>query len=199
MAESARRPATYDDLKRVPDHLLAEILDGELHVSPRPGPRHAAVGSRLGGDLSVAYDRRTGGPAGPGGWRILFEPEVLLGGHVLAPDLAGWRRERLPRLSDEAAITVAPDWACEIYSPRSKRTDRLKKTRIYAELGVPHLWRVDPREFEVEILRLEGHHYLLIEVHAGATTIRAEPFEALALDLARWWDYDDDEPPAEGA
>ncbi|GMV43548.1 MAG: hypothetical protein AMXMBFR64_52640 [Myxococcales bacterium] len=198
MARSARRKATYDDVIRVPDHQIAEILDGELVVSPRPAPKHAAVGTLIGADLCGPFHRRQGGAGGPGGWRILDEPELHLGGHVIVPDLAGWRRERLPRLPDAAAIEVVPDWVCEIYSPTSKRTDRLRKTRIYASLGVSHLWRVDPLELEVEILRLSGEHYLVVDVHSGAGTVRAEPFDAVPLDLGRWWDYDDDvEPPTE--
>src|SRR4029453_2666712 len=108
MAEPDRRvrPATYDDLLKVPDHLVAEILDGELYTSPRPAPRHADATYRLGGALRGPFDR---GRGGAGGLRIPFEPELHLRAGVVAPDLAGWRRERLPVLPDEAFFRVAPD------------------------------------------------------------------------------------------
>jgi hypothetical protein len=89
-----RRRATYEDLIAVPDHMVAEILDGELVVSPRPAPRHANAASVIGMDVGGAFHRRTGSPGGPGGWWILDEPELHLGDDVLVPDLAGWRRSR---------------------------------------------------------------------------------------------------------
>src|SRR2546429_2233570 len=89
-----RRRATYADLLRVPEHLVAEIIDGELVTSPRPAARHAAAASSLGADIHTAFGRKSGG--GPGGWVILIEPEVHLLGQVLVPDIAGWRRERMP-------------------------------------------------------------------------------------------------------
>ena len=87
------RPATYEDLVAVPDNLVAEILDGELHASPRPGPPHAEAGSSLGMLVGPAYHF---GRGGPGGWWILDEPELHFQRNVLVPDLAGWRRERMP-------------------------------------------------------------------------------------------------------
>jgi Uma2 family endonuclease len=112
--DRTRKPATYADVLAAPDHVVAEILDGELHLSPRPAPRHAAASSGLGGALHGPFDR---GRGGPGGWRILDEPELHLGADVVVPDLAGWRRTRLPRLPDEAYFTLAPDWICEVVSP----------------------------------------------------------------------------------
>jgi Uma2 family endonuclease len=112
--DRTRKPATYADVLAAPDHVVAEILDGELHLSPRPAPRHAAASSGLGGALHGPFDR---GRGGPGGWRIPDEPELHLGADVVVPDLAGWRRTRLPRLPDEAYFTLAPDWICEVVSP----------------------------------------------------------------------------------
>ncbi|HLA78916.1 MAG TPA: Uma2 family endonuclease, partial [Vicinamibacteria bacterium] len=86
-----RRPATYDDLLAVPDHQVGEILAGDLHVSPRPAPRHARASSGLGAAVFGPFDA---GRGGPGGWWILDEPELHLGSDVLVPDLAGWKRER---------------------------------------------------------------------------------------------------------
>jgi Uma2 family endonuclease len=128
------RPATYDDLIEVPDHLVAEIIDGELHTTPRPAPRYADASSGLGGALRGPFDR---GRGGPGGWRILDEPELHLGPDVLVPDLAGWRRERLPALPDEAYFTLAPDWVCEVLSPSTMALDRTRKLAVYVREQVP--------------------------------------------------------------
>ena len=127
------RPATYEDLCNVPDHKVAEILDGELIVSPRPALRYASASSRLGGILGGPFDL---GPDGPGGWWILDEPELHLRDDILVPDLAAWRRERLPFVPDAAYMTLAPDWACEVISPSTERIDRSRKMRIYAREDV---------------------------------------------------------------
>ena len=122
----AQRRATYDDLLKVPDILVAEILDGELFTSPRPASPHAQASSVLRGVLDP-FARRIGGPGGPGGWWLLFEPELHLGADILVPDLAGWRRERMPVLQHVAYFELAPDWVCEVVSPATARVDRVRK------------------------------------------------------------------------
>ena len=179
------RPATYEDLLRVPDHLVAEILDGELYTSPRPAPRHADASSGLGGALRGPFDR---GRGGPGGWRILDEPELHLAADVVVPDLAGWRRERLPDLPETAYFSVAPDWICEVVSPSTASMDRVKKLAIYAREGVRHAWLIDPIARTLEVLRLENGRWTIISTAAGLDVVRAEPFDALELDLSLLWD-----------
>jgi Uma2 family endonuclease len=181
----SQRPATYEDLLNVPDHLVAEILDGELHVSPRPAPRHADASSGLGGALRNPFDR---GRGGPGGWRILDEPELHLTADVLVPDLAGWRRERLPTLPEEAYFSLAPDWVCEVLSPSTASMDRVKKLAIYARELVRHTWLVDPLARTIEILRLENGRWTIVATFADHDVIRAEPFDALELDLSLLWE-----------
>jgi Uma2 family endonuclease len=183
---TSRRPAaTYDDLLAVPDHLVAEILDGELYTSPRPAPRHADASAGLGGALRGPFDR---GRGGPGGWRILGEPELHLGRDVIVPDLAGWRRDRMPRLPDEAFFPVAPDWVCEVLSPSTAAIDRVKKLTIYARESVSHAWLVDPLAQTLEVFRLDDGRWTLVGTWAGTDNVRAEPFEALDLDLTLLWD-----------
>jgi Uma2 family endonuclease len=181
---SGARPATYDDLLALPEHVVGEIIDGELIVSPRPAPRHAVATSVLGGELGPPYHS---GRGGPGGWWILFEPELHLGDDVLVPDLAGWRRSRMPTVPDTAYFTLAPDWICEVLSPHTARLDRQKKLAIYAREGVTHAWLLDPIERTLEVLRLEGARWTIVAVHAGEEEVRAEPFDATALALARLW------------
>lgn len=183
---TARRNATYEDLLQVSDLLIAEIIDGELLTSPRPALPHARAASVVGQDLGP-FDRRPGNPDGPGGWWILFEPELHLGTDIVVPDLAGWRRERLPVLENVPYITLAPDWLCEIVSPSSVRVDRVRKMPVYACEGVKHMWLVDPLARTVEVYRLEGKHWVLVRSYADTERIYAEPFEAIAIDLSRWW------------
>lgn len=187
MAQSfqARTPATYDDLLKVPDHLVAEILDGELYATPRPAPRHADAASSL---LGVLHGPFHGGRGGPGGWRILFEPELHLGPDVLVPDIAGWRRERMPTLPEQAYFTVAPDWICEVVSPSTAAMDRGKKLAIYARAGVAHAWLVDPIARTLEVLRVEGARWTIVSTWSGLATVRTEPFDAIELNLSLLWE-----------
>lgn len=182
----ARRRATYEDLLQVPDILIAEIVDGELVTSPRPAFPHARATSTVAQDLSP-FDRRPGGPGGPGGWWILFEPELHLGADILVPDLAGWRRERMPMLADAPYSELAPDWVCEVVSPSTARIDRVRKMPIYARERVRHLWLIHPGLQTLEVYRLEGQQWVVASSHGGAESVRAEPFEAAELDMSRWW------------
>jgi Uma2 family endonuclease len=179
-----KKPATYEDLLRVPDHLIAEILDGELYASPRPALRHTRAITILGAEIVNPFDR---GRGGPGGWWILNEPELHLHADVVVPDLAGWRRSRLPTIPDTPALTVAPDWACEVISPSTEGLDRGKKLAIYAREGVSHVWLINPASETLEILALAGSRWMLVAAHVGAVVVRAEPFDAVDLDLSAIW------------
>jgi Uma2 family endonuclease len=188
MTDPARRTATYEDLLALPDHVIGQIVDGELHAQPRPAARHALASSAIGGALFGSFNRQGGGGGeSPGGWWILFEPEVHLGRDVVVPDLAGWRRERMPDLPDEPFITLAPDWVCEVISPRTAGLDRIRKKRLYAREGVGHLWLVDPAARSLEVARRVGEVWQDVALHEGDEVVRAEPFDALEIDLARWW------------
>ena len=178
------RPATYDDLVKLPDNLVAEIVDGELHASPRPARPHARAGSSLGGLLVGPYDH---GRGGPGGWWVVDEPELHLGGDILVPDLAGWRRARMPRYPKSAACSVAPDWVCEVLSPSTAKLDRVQKLAIYAREGVAHAWLIDPLVRTLEVLRLEGGGWTILATHAGDERARAEPFTDIEMDLSSLW------------
>ena len=181
-----KKHATYDDLRKVPSHQRAELIDGELHVAPRPASRHARAASNLLAQLSGPFDRRPGGQE-PGGWWIVFEPELHLKGQVLVPDVAGWRRERMPEYPDVAAFTQAPDWVAEVLSPSSASRDRMQEMRIYARERVGHVWIVDPHVRTVEVFRLEGDKWVLAQAAGGSDPARLEPFEAAELELTYWW------------
>jgi len=185
MAEPASRPATYQDLLEVPPHLVGEIVDGELHTQPRPAPRHASVTSVLGGDLNGPYQR---GRGGPGGWWILDEPELHLGADVLVPDLAGWRRSRLPRLPDTAWFDLAPDWICEVLSPSNAFHDRARKLPVYAASGVSWAWLVDPAQRSVEVFERHDRSWVLRAVVGHEATVSLPPFAEVRLALSDLWE-----------
>ena len=178
------RPATYEDLERLPPETVAEILDGELHASPRPSAPHAVAYARIGGMLEPAFDR---GRGGPGGWVILFEPELHLGADVLVPDLAGWRRSRMAAVPNVAYFTLPPDWVCEILSPSTAQLDRTKKLSVYARERIGHAWLVDPIARTLEVLELDGGRWAILATHANAEVVRAEPFAEIDLALADLW------------
>jgi len=178
------RPATYEDLMKVPDIMVAEIVDGELHATPRPATKHTRAYSSLGIRIGGPYDHGIGGP---GGWWILDEPELHLGRDVLVPDLAGWRRERMPQLPDAAHFTMPPDWICEILSPSTAKLDRTKKLAVYAREGVHHAWLLDPLDRTLEVLRLDNGRWTIMATHIDAEVVRVEPFADIDLELSALW------------
>ncbi|HYO69380.1 MAG TPA: Uma2 family endonuclease [Archangium sp.] len=191
-SESTERntPSVEAAFQAAPEEMVAEILDGELHLSPRPARPHANVASNLGGILMAPFKF---GRGGPGGWVIIDEPEMHLGPRPdkVVPDLAGWRRARLPDAlgGDKAPAhyDLAPDWVCEILSERTRSRDKGQKMRIYAREGVRHLWHVDPLARTLEIFRLQEDPWVLVQSFSGEERVRAEPFEALELELALLW------------
>ncbi|EYF00746.1 Uma2 family endonuclease [Chondromyces apiculatus] len=185
-AEKQHRPATYADLDAVPEHLVAELLHGVLYTFPRPATPHTNAASYLAADLITPFGR---GRGGPGGWHIYVDPRLHLGPHVLVPDLAGWRRERVPQMPRAPAITIAPDWLCEVLSPSTAAHDRIRKMPMYAAANVPWLWLVDPllRTLEVFHLNASGW-YEQQQAFADDEVVRAQPFADIALELAGWWE-----------
>lgn len=183
---AALKSATYEDLLQLPEHRVGEIIDGVLHSQPRPAVRHARSASKLGARLDTYDDDVSGGDRG--GWWILDEPELHLGKHVLVPDLAGWRRERLAVLPDAAWIELAPDWICEVLSPGTARIDRGPKLRIYAEHGVRHAWLLDPVVRSLEVFERDAQgRWVVLAVHGGDDEVNAPPFESLRLPLSSLW------------
>jgi Uma2 family endonuclease len=186
--EPVAKRATYADVLRAPEHMTAEVLDGELHLMPRPRRAHLRSASGLGSFLFGAFQV---GAGGPGGWTIIYEPELHLGSEpdIVVPDLGGWRAGRLVDKDDvdEPFITVIPDWVCEISSPGTRRIDRMKKMPIYAREKIPHVWLVEPLERMVEVFRHEGSSYRLVGTYGGDDGVRADPFEAVEIPIAFLW------------
>ena len=184
MSLPAQRPATYADLCALPDNVVGELINGALHAAPRPVPRHGRVTSMIGVDLTGPFDR---GRGGPGGWIIFDEPEIHLSGDVLVSDIAGWRRERMAELPEEAFFSQAPDWICEVLSPSTAMLDRTVKMDIYAREGVRYLWLIDPTYRLLETYRLRDGRWVVAGVYGDDAVVRAEPFDAIELELRYWW------------
>ena len=184
--------ATYADLEAVPSNKVAELIQGTLYVMPRPASPHARASSALGGELYGPFQR---GRSGPGGWVILDEPELHFPDptapgeeDALVPDLAGWRRERMPVMPKVAAFTLAPDWICEVVSPSTEKQDREVKMPVYAREGVRHAWLIDPLAKTLEVYTLgAGGRWSEPETYYGVDVVRAVPFEAFELDLSALW------------
>jgi Uma2 family endonuclease len=177
-----KKGATYDDLREVPDHFVAEMFDGDLYASPRPALPHANAASTLLAEIHKSFHH-----GGPNGWAILLEPELHFGNDVLVPDIAGWRRTRLPNVPAEAYLTLAPDWICEVLSTSTEALDRGKKLRIYAREGVAHAWLVEPLPRSLEAMSLEAGRWTQIDRYEGEARVCAAPFDAIELELGALW------------
>ena len=186
VASTAERSAraTYQDVLDAPAHLVAEIINGTLHTHPRPASRHALATSRLTIELGGPFDR---GRGGPGGWWIIDEPELHLDEEIMVPDLAGWRRERMPDYPDTAYFTLAPDWVCEVLSPSTRKLDLHEKRPLYALAGVGHLWLVDPTDRTLEAFELREGEWVLIATAKDDEPVSIRPFDAITFSLADLW------------
>ncbi len=185
--QSASQPTLYRSLEALPDRLTGEILDGQLHTQPRPSGPHVRVAYILAGKLGpYDEDMRSGGP---GGWLILVEPEVhfVRDIEVAVPDLAGWRRERMPYLPEGHRFEVVPDWVCEILSPSTRSTDREIKLPLYAHYGVQYAWLVDPTKRTLEAYRLDVGAWVETGCLVNADQVVVPPFEEAGFDLGVLW------------
>jgi len=182
----ANKPSLYEQLLTLPEGLTGEIFNGQLRTQPRPAWPHSLAGSRLGADLEVAYGR---GRGGPGGWWIVFKPEVhfVLDTVVLVPDIAGWRRERMLTPPEGHKIQVIPDWICEIFSLSTKSTDREEKMPLYARYGVRFAWLVDPRTHSLEAYALADGNWSPLGFFRDDDRVSVAPFAEIVIYLAELW------------
>ena len=178
------RPGTWHDLIALPPHVRGELIANTLYAQPRPRPKHALAGLGIGGGIKSPFGD---GRDGPGGWWILAEPGLHLPkAKEVVPDVAGWRKERLPRLPD-GPIEVVPDWVCEVLSPSNARYDWLVKRPFYAQVGVAWLWFADVDARMVHVFQLVEGAWLERALAGGADRARLPPFDAVELDLGLWW------------
>ena len=177
-------PATYQDVLDAPTNRVAELVTGALHLQPRPAARHGLASSYLGIEVGGPFGR---GRGGPGGWWIIDEPELHLGDDVLVPDIAGWRRERMPDFPDTAAIDLAPDWVCEVLSRGTRQFDLTEKRTIYGKTGVGHLWFVDPTARTLEAFENKDGAWTLLTALKDDDPVSVPPFDAIEFSLSALW------------
>lgn len=179
------RPARYTiaDWLAQPEERRVELIDGEFVEKAAPSFEHGRAQGRTSGTLGQAFDRRPGGPQGPGGWVIVTEVDIVLDGRGFRPAIAGWRRDRLSTPPKERPVTTRPDWICEIVSASNRQTDTVTKLRCYQEAGVPHFWILDPDARSLTVYRHRPDGYLLVLVAAADERVRAEPFDAIELQV----------------
>ena len=178
------RWATYRDVIDAPAHMVAEVVGGTLYTQPRPAMPHALASSSLGGELSSPFQK---GRGGPGGWWIIDEPELHLAEDIVVPDLAGWRRERMPEFPETAFVTLAPDWVCEVLSPSTRDLDRHGKRQVYGREGVGHLWFIDPAARDLEAFELRDGEWVLVATARNDDPVSIPPFEAITFPLDALW------------
>ncbi len=182
MARPAPRLATYADIAGLAEGENAQVVAGEVILAPRSVPGHglaqAALSWLVAGRFCFADD--------PGGWWIVVEPEVELAPHdVYIPDLAGWRRERVPKLPTERPVRVVPDWVCEVVSPSTERLDRVAKAAGYLRAGVPFCWLVDIEARVLEALAANAGAWMRLGAWTDGDSPRVPPFEAITIEISR--------------
>ena len=183
VATGSRR-ATYQDVLDAPPHKVAEIVDGQLYLSPRPAPIYAVAKSGLSGLIGYHFLQmdRDSRP-----WWIIHEPEIHLCADIVVPDITGWRRERLPLIPNVAYMTLPPDWVCEVLSPITRKLDLGAKLPVYAREGVKHIWLVDPDARSLEVFELRGTEWFLIDTLFDDAPVSLPPFEEVDLNLGDLW------------
>ena len=184
LSETDSRRATYQDVLDAPPDKVAEVVNGTLYIFDRPAIAHTLAGSTLGRYIGTPFHD---GRGGPGGWWILNEPQLHLGEDIVVPDIAGWRRERMPTLPDAAYFTLAPDWVCEVLSPSTRKFDLGDKSAVYARAGVGHIWFVDPIARSLEARELRGTKWVNIATLNNDATVSLPPFEAISFNLGDLW------------
>ena len=186
MSTPARRPGSYTlaDWLAQAEGSRFELIDGELVEKAAPTMGHGVAQGSTWSSIGGAFHRRSGGPGKPGGWWIATEVDIALDGRGYRPDLAGWRRERMPKMPLERPVTLRPDWICEIVSESNRTTDTVTKLRRYHQSGVPYYWILDQVDHTLSVYRHQPDGYLVALRAEASERVRAEPFDAIELHVA---------------
>jgi Uma2 family endonuclease len=190
MPARIKEHATYEDLLRVPENMVAELIEGELYTWPRPRGTHGRAAANILTSINIRYGE---GGGGIGGWWIIGEPEVHFREQIVVPDIGGWRVTRMPLPPSSHVFDIAPDWICEVLSPRTKRIDWSKKLALYGSNGVPRAWYVDVDERQLQVMQLVNGEWVIKHIHSGNDVVRAEPFPDAEIDLKWVWGIEPEE------
>ena len=197
MSTPARHSAPYTiaDWLAQPEGNRLELIDGDFVEKAAPTIQHGVAQGSTWGSIGGAFHRRSGGAGRPGGWWIATEVDLVLDGRGYRPDLAGWRRERMPTMPRERPITLRPDWLCEIISESNRATDTVTKLRRYHQAGVPHYWILDQLDRTLTVYRHQPDGYLVAVRAEASEKVRPEPFEAVEFHVASFFGDDSADDP----
>jgi Uma2 family endonuclease len=169
------RPYTAEDLAEMPDDgRRYEVLGGELIVSPAPSTRHQWVSVELTAQIRSFARRKQLG--------LVFSAplDVRLGRHdIVQPDIVFILNEHL-HILQAWGIEGSPDLLVEIVSPSSRLNDRIRKSAIYADQGVPEYWIVDLDTRTILTQQLVSGEYVTIPMSEGSVTSRV--LSGLSID-----------------
>ena len=181
MSAPARKPATEADFFAIPEHeRWHELYDGQVVERAAPSGEHSNAQSGVISVIKPRYQRRGGGPEGPGGWWIYSEAEIRLSPtKIVRPDVSGWRRERCPEAPRGVVIELRPDWVCEVVSPSNASEDMVRKLNLYREAGISHYWTVELRDELLTAHRLREGAWMIALRAERHEIVRAEPFDAI--------------------
>lgn len=174
---------TVADWLALPADARIELIDGEFVEKAMPTFEHGLAQSNTAGAIRGPYNRKPGGPRGPGGWWIVTEVDIVLDGRIYRPDISGWRRERVPSPPSERPVGTRPDWICEVVSDSNRTTDTVTKLRRYHQAGVPHYWILDQFDRTLTVHRHTTDGYLVALRADARERVRAEPFEGIELQI----------------
>lgn len=182
-----RTLATWEDLVRMATNgTAAEIVDGAIVEKAAPTAEHGSAQFALASAIG-AFGKRGGDGegGGPGGWWLMTEVEVEYEPHqIFRHDLLGHRRDRMAERPSGQPLRTRPDWACEVLSPSTASRDLVRKLQVLSDHAVPHYWIVDPANRTLTVLRWTPEGYLTALTASALDRVRAEPFDAIEIELA---------------
>lgn len=179
MVQRTTRPKkTIQDYLALPDEVRAELIAGELYVTPAPRPDHQRVVLRLGLVLAPHVESERIG-------EIFLSPiDVHLpSGEIVEPDLLFVAADQTGIVRDDA-IHGVPRLLVEVLSPSHPERDRIVKMELYARNGVVEYWIVDPAEGSVELFQLEDGRYRPAGWLTGTARLVSPTLPGLALPVA---------------
>ena len=179
LAMTERPPRhSIEEWLALPEDVHVELIDGEYVKRASPAWNHGTTQFHLGSLLGPEFNRPAGSSK-PGGWWIAPEVDIVLNGDGFRPDMAGWRRSRVPEMPKDWPTRLTPDWIAEVVSPGNRTHDTVTKLQRYHAAGVAHYWLLDPEQGSLHVYRHQPDGYLLVLAAQRPMRVHAEPCEAV--------------------